>query len=171
VTLSAFKFANQQLALDKPTADTTDPQNKNSNVKDFLLSVGCVKLILRQSPKNPESTQAGSRDFRRPEAYEQMAADKPGPELSHDAAIWKLYLEEADEHDQELVKGRDASLDMLLLFVRFSCFPSRKWWQADLIFQALRMPIRLRMVIRRTQLLEGLATHHPNWSGGAPFYM
>jgi hypothetical protein len=122
VTLSAFKFANQQMALDKPTADTTDPQNKNSNVNDFLLSVSCVKLILRQSPKNPESTQAGSRDFRRPEAYEQMATDKPGQELSHDAAIWKLYLEEADEHDQELVKGRDASLDMLLLFVRFSCF-------------------------------------------------
>ncbi|KAG9093324.1 hypothetical protein FRC06_011566, partial [Ceratobasidium sp. 370] len=55
-------------------------------------------------------------DFRRPEAYERMATDKPGEELAHDAALWKLYLEEADEHDQELVKGRHASLDMLLLF-------------------------------------------------------
>ncbi|KAG9077327.1 hypothetical protein FRC06_008979, partial [Ceratobasidium sp. 370] len=55
-------------------------------------------------------------DFRRPEAYERMAADKPGEEMAHDATIWKLYLEEAEEHDQELVRGRQASLDMLLLF-------------------------------------------------------
>ncbi|KAG8737066.1 hypothetical protein FRC12_017276 [Ceratobasidium sp. 428] len=55
-------------------------------------------------------------DFRRPEAYERMAADKPGEEMAHDATIWKLYLEEAEEHDQELVKGRQSSLDMLLLF-------------------------------------------------------
>ncbi|KAF8601216.1 hypothetical protein BDV93DRAFT_446164, partial [Ceratobasidium sp. AG-I] len=45
-----------------------------------------------------------------------MAADKPGEELAHDATIWHLYLEEADEHDQELVKSRHGSLDMLLLF-------------------------------------------------------
>jgi hypothetical protein len=51
-----------------------------------------------------------------------MAADKPGQELAPDATIWRLYLEEADEHDQELVKGRHASLDMLLLFVCPSYF-------------------------------------------------
>ncbi|KAF8601220.1 hypothetical protein BDV93DRAFT_446284, partial [Ceratobasidium sp. AG-I] len=45
-----------------------------------------------------------------------MAADKTGEELAHDATIWKLYLEEAEEHDQELVKSRHGSLDMLLLF-------------------------------------------------------
>ncbi|KAF8607216.1 hypothetical protein BDV93DRAFT_303848 [Ceratobasidium sp. AG-I] len=45
-----------------------------------------------------------------------MAGDKPGEELAHDATIWKLYLEEAEEHDQELVKSRHGSLDMLLLF-------------------------------------------------------
>ncbi|KAF8601178.1 hypothetical protein BDV93DRAFT_422696, partial [Ceratobasidium sp. AG-I] len=50
------------------------------------------------------------------EAYERMAGDKPGRELAPDATIWQLYLEEADEHDQELVKSRHASLDMLLLF-------------------------------------------------------
>ncbi|KAG8764527.1 hypothetical protein FRC12_008047 [Ceratobasidium sp. 428] len=66
-----------------------------------------------------DNTRAGNRtgfDFRRPEAYERMEADKLGQELAHDATIWRLYLEEADEHDQELVKGRHASLDMLLLF-------------------------------------------------------
>lgn len=54
-----------------------------------------------------------------------MAADIPGEELAHDATIWKLYLEEAEEYDQELVKTQHASLDMLLLFV---C-PSRRFHQ------------------------------------------
>ncbi|KAG9122668.1 hypothetical protein FRC07_000862 [Ceratobasidium sp. 392] len=55
-------------------------------------------------------------DFRRPEAYERMAADKPGEEMAPGGTIWKLYLEEAEDHDAELVKGHQGSLDMLLLF-------------------------------------------------------
>ncbi|QRV75688.1 E3 ubiquitin-protein ligase listerin [Ceratobasidium sp. AG-Ba] len=55
-------------------------------------------------------------DYRRPEAYERMAADTLGEELAQDATIWKLYLDEAAEHDLELVEGRHKSLDMLLLF-------------------------------------------------------
>ncbi|QRW04598.1 E3 ubiquitin-protein ligase listerin [Ceratobasidium sp. AG-Ba] len=44
-------------------------------------------------------------DYRRPEAYERMAADTLGEELAQDATIWKLYLDEAAEHDLELVEG------------------------------------------------------------------
>lgn len=51
-----------------------------------------------------------------------MAEDKPGEELAGDATVWKLYLEEAAEHDEELVKGRYESLDVLLLFVSISTF-------------------------------------------------
>ncbi|QRV86966.1 E3 ubiquitin-protein ligase listerin [Ceratobasidium sp. AG-Ba] len=53
-----------------------------------------------------------------PVAYDRMESDKLGQELTEDAAIWNLYLDEANNHDQEMVKGRHASLDMLLLFVR-----------------------------------------------------
>ncbi|KAL5632185.1 hypothetical protein ACGC1H_000256 [Rhizoctonia solani] len=45
-----------------------------------------------------------------------LSGDKPGEEFSHDATVWKLYRNEAEEYDQELVKGRHASLDVLLLF-------------------------------------------------------
>ncbi|KAH7317486.1 hypothetical protein B0J17DRAFT_584460, partial [Rhizoctonia solani] len=45
-----------------------------------------------------------------------MATDKPGQELSHHAAIWDLYLEEANTYDSELVKYRQESLDTLLIF-------------------------------------------------------
>ncbi|KAG8703864.1 hypothetical protein FRC09_003892, partial [Ceratobasidium sp. 395] len=47
---------------------------------------------------------------------DHLSKDNPGSELSKDATIWKLYLDEAEEYDQELVKGRHASLDVLLLF-------------------------------------------------------
>ncbi|KAG9109430.1 hypothetical protein FRC07_008323, partial [Ceratobasidium sp. 392] len=101
VNLSRLKFANWQ----EPVEEKGSDDDSSSDAK-------------------PETTRQNARlpnmpfpfDFRRPEAYERMAADKPGEEMAHDATIWKLYLEEAEEHDQELVKGRQASLDMLLLF-------------------------------------------------------
>ncbi|CEL54089.1 hypothetical protein RSOLAG1IB_06799 [Rhizoctonia solani AG-1 IB] len=54
--------------------------------------------------------------YNRTRAFEQMRTDKPGEELSDNAAIWDLYLEEAQDYDNELVKGRQASLDTLLIF-------------------------------------------------------
>ncbi|KAG8710806.1 hypothetical protein FRC08_016688 [Ceratobasidium sp. 394] len=95
VTIGGFRFADQATSGQKDG----EKQGPSDNLKDYV------------HPGNPPGL-----DFRRPEAYERMATDKLGQELAHDAAIWKLYLEEADEHDQELVKGRHASLDMLLLF-------------------------------------------------------
>ncbi|KAJ1301852.1 hypothetical protein OPQ81_009079 [Rhizoctonia solani] len=55
-------------------------------------------------------------DFRRPRTFDQMASDRFGEELAPDAAIWNMYLDEAQEHDRELVEGRQRSLDTLLLF-------------------------------------------------------
>ncbi|KAG8770952.1 hypothetical protein FRC12_003951 [Ceratobasidium sp. 428] len=95
IRIGGFVFADQQ----PPLGQTHDKQAPAPNLQD-----------------NTRASHQAGFDFRRPEAYERMAADKIGQELAHDATIWKLYLEEADEHDQELVKGRHASLDMLLLF-------------------------------------------------------
>ncbi|CAE6441111.1 unnamed protein product [Rhizoctonia solani] len=53
-------------------------------------------------------------DFRRPRDH--MASDRLGEELNSEATIWTLYLDEAQEHDRELVEGRQRSLDTLLLF-------------------------------------------------------
>ncbi|KEP47895.1 putative transmembrane protein [Rhizoctonia solani 123E] len=55
-------------------------------------------------------------DFRRPRVFDQMASDRLGEELAHDAAIWNIYLDEAQDQDRELVDGRQRSLDTLLLF-------------------------------------------------------
>ncbi|KAG8792770.1 hypothetical protein FRC12_004924 [Ceratobasidium sp. 428] len=89
VTLGAFKFINEPVPQDRPTV------------------------------RKLESATVGHEfrsDFRRPEAYERIATDKPEQELAHDAAVWKIYLEEAAEYDEEFVRGRHRSLDMLLLF-------------------------------------------------------
>ncbi|KAF8593751.1 hypothetical protein BDV93DRAFT_404289, partial [Ceratobasidium sp. AG-I] len=42
--------------------------------------------------------------------------DKIGEELAPDAGIWQIYLDEAKEHDDELVDGKNKNLDMMLLF-------------------------------------------------------
>ncbi|KAG8763127.1 hypothetical protein FRC12_008696 [Ceratobasidium sp. 428] len=96
VTLSGFIFADQQVPPNQPLNE----KQSTKDAKEYTHVLGA---------------QPGF-EFRRPEAYERMAGDKLGQELAHDATIWKLYLEEANEHDQELVNGRHASLDMLLLF-------------------------------------------------------
>ncbi|KAF8597971.1 hypothetical protein BDV93DRAFT_595538, partial [Ceratobasidium sp. AG-I] len=45
----------------------------------------------------------------------RLAADKPGDELTSDSTIWKLYVSEAKEHDDELVSGKSRNLDMMLV--------------------------------------------------------
>ncbi|QRV96751.1 alanyl-tRNA synthetase [Ceratobasidium sp. AG-Ba] len=52
----------------------------------------------------------------RPKPIDRLAADKPGEELAPDAGIWQLYVEEATEHDNDLVKEKNGNLDVMLLF-------------------------------------------------------
>ncbi|KAF8595971.1 hypothetical protein BDV93DRAFT_395616, partial [Ceratobasidium sp. AG-I] len=42
--------------------------------------------------------------------------DKISEELRPSAAVWRMYREEAMEHDEELVNGQNQNLDMMLLF-------------------------------------------------------
>ncbi|QRV98006.1 hypothetical protein RhiJN_26025 [Ceratobasidium sp. AG-Ba] len=48
--------------------------------------------------------------------YNLLARDNPGEELAPDAAIWQLYVNEASEHDTELLKKKNGNLDVMLLF-------------------------------------------------------
>lgn len=68
----------------------------------------------------PASTPAqtySSSQFYRPKPHERLAADEIGKELAPDAGIWQLYMEEAKEHNNELVEWRNKNLDIMLLFV------------------------------------------------------
>ncbi|CUA77322.1 hypothetical protein RSOLAG22IIIB_06650 [Rhizoctonia solani] len=46
--------------------------------------------------------------------------DEPGKELDPDAQVWKTYVREADQVDEELVDGWNKSMDVILIFVRIS---------------------------------------------------
>ncbi|KAG9123309.1 hypothetical protein FRC07_015109 [Ceratobasidium sp. 392] len=92
VTLSGFMFANQQTSPDQSAEERPD------------------------LTENPSTSNQGGSHGRRPESYERMEVNNLGQELDDTGAIWKLYREEADEHDQELVRSKHASLDVMLLF-------------------------------------------------------
>ncbi|CAE6473612.1 unnamed protein product [Rhizoctonia solani] len=94
----------------------TDHESTEPYRIDSYISPSLTDPIQRAPITNPNQTANDSR-FKTGEPYrDPFSGDKPGEELSHDATIWKLYRNEAEEYDQELVKGRHASLDVLLLF-------------------------------------------------------
>ncbi|EUC55386.1 transmembrane protein, putative, partial [Rhizoctonia solani AG-3 Rhs1AP] len=98
VTENAMRFLKRNLA-------TEGNKDENPTAKE------------KRAPH--ESTYGGNStpyDFRRPRVFDQMASDRLGEELAHDAAIWNIYLDEAQDQDRELVDGRQRSLDTLLLF-------------------------------------------------------
>ncbi|KAF8601066.1 hypothetical protein BDV93DRAFT_524963 [Ceratobasidium sp. AG-I] len=55
-------------------------------------------------------------------AYDRLAADKPGEELTAEATIWKLYVSEAEDYDDELVDRQHRNIDVMLVFVRSTVF-------------------------------------------------
>ncbi|KAG8766438.1 hypothetical protein FRC12_006880, partial [Ceratobasidium sp. 428] len=47
---------------------------------------------------------------------ERLATETLGEELMPDSVIWRMYLDEAKEHDAEMVDEKDKNLDVMLLF-------------------------------------------------------
>ncbi|KAJ3963722.1 hypothetical protein EV361DRAFT_813092, partial [Lentinula raphanica] len=50
---------------------------------------------------------------------EKYGCDLPGQELSDNARIWKVYLDEADSQNDDLIKGFKDSMDAVLIFAAF----------------------------------------------------
>ncbi|KAF8599635.1 hypothetical protein BDV93DRAFT_497429 [Ceratobasidium sp. AG-I] len=50
------------------------------------------------------------------ETKDPVSVDPPGEELNPDASVWRLYMLEAKDCDQELAKCRNANLDTMLIF-------------------------------------------------------
>lgn len=97
------------------------PQSAEPRPIDTYLTLTPLSEF-RSGPLTSSSRVDGAKFKPGEPFYDRLSMDKPGEELSHDATVWKLYRNEAEEYDQELVKGRHASLDVLLLFVGFIVF-------------------------------------------------
>ena len=52
--------------------------------------------------------------------------DKRGEEMSKDARIWRVYVDEASKADIIMTEGWNRSLDVLLVFVSTPCFTPKK---------------------------------------------
>ncbi|KEP47324.1 putative transmembrane protein [Rhizoctonia solani 123E] len=100
VTENAMKFLKRNLAT-----EGNKPEDENPSAKEK-----------RGPHDNVHAGNTAPYDFRRPRVFDQMATDRLGEELAPDAAIWNIYLDEAQDRDRELVEGRQRSLDTLLLF-------------------------------------------------------
>ena len=58
-----------------------------------------------------DSSRTGDYDTKYP-------PDEPGEEASDNARVWKIYNDEADAADDDMVRGFRDTIDSLLVFVR-----------------------------------------------------
>ncbi|CUA71108.1 Acetyl-CoA carboxylase 1 [Rhizoctonia solani] len=82
-------------------------------------------LLVKPSKKKPGTAKKGLHDYmhkyrkRTQSCYPVEAPqefDQPGKELDPDAQVWKTYVQEADQVDEELVDGWNKSMDVILIF-------------------------------------------------------
>ncbi|CUA67976.1 Isoleucine--tRNA ligase [Rhizoctonia solani] len=82
-------------------------------------------LLVRPSPKRGEKAKTGLHGYmhkyrkRAPICYPADApqeSDEEGKELDPDAQVWKTYVREADQVDEEMVDGWNKSMDVILIF-------------------------------------------------------
>ncbi|CAE6509187.1 unnamed protein product [Rhizoctonia solani] len=65
----------------------------------------------------------------RPRPFNQIASDRFSQELAPDAAIWTMYVDEAHEYDNDMVRARQQSLDTLLfIHPNRSAVPALTHW-------------------------------------------
>jgi hypothetical protein len=59
-------------------------------------------------------TILGNRSYDYEKKYEP---DPVGKEMDLNARVWKVYLDEAEEYDDEMLRGFKDTIDSLLVFV------------------------------------------------------
>ncbi|KDN37130.1 hypothetical protein RSAG8_10339, partial [Rhizoctonia solani AG-8 WAC10335] len=121
VRLSNLKFAerwsNDPELRTSANFHFADHESAEPRRSDSYLSFSLQDSTHRAPPVADPSYIGNHSKFKPGEPFrDPLSGDKTGEEFSHDATVWKLYRNEAEEYDQELVKGRHASLDVLLLF-------------------------------------------------------
>ncbi|KAG8792876.1 hypothetical protein FRC12_004604 [Ceratobasidium sp. 428] len=108
-----------------------------------------------------------------PKPYERIAADRPGQELAPDAAIWQMYVEEAQEHDSELVDSKNKNLDMMLLFATlFSAILTAFIIESKNLLQqdSADLTVTLLLAIAQSQQRIELGTHQTSPSIERPSF-
>ncbi|KAK7461058.1 hypothetical protein VKT23_008987 [Stygiomarasmius scandens] len=99
-----------------------------------------------------QSTYSGNRDH----DYEKKYPPDPiGGEVSDDARVWKVYLDEAERYDDEMLKGFQATIDTLLVFAAlFSAVVTTFVIQTSQVLQPDYTQITAHLLLEQIQLLR-----------------
>ncbi|KAF5340832.1 hypothetical protein D9758_017062 [Tetrapyrgos nigripes] len=93
------------------TESTDDSENVQQHVNETKKKKGNLHRLL--GIMEYQSPYTGTRDYDYTRKYPQ---DELGKEASENARVWKVYLDEAEAFDDEMLKGFRDTLDALLVF-------------------------------------------------------
>ncbi|KAF8595973.1 hypothetical protein BDV93DRAFT_455771, partial [Ceratobasidium sp. AG-I] len=173
VYLSTVEFAQ---APSQPVSDTT------VCVSILDKQIRTDRICSQPTTTEPESGGRGQGTYNaassgsgRSNLHERFPIENIGEELRPNAAIWQMYREEAQEHDEELVNGQNQNLDTMLLFAALfsavlSAFliESKKLLQQDPADASLKLLLLIAQSQQRveqgTPQLLSAPIEHPNFS-------
>ncbi|KAF5353830.1 hypothetical protein D9758_010616 [Tetrapyrgos nigripes] len=93
------------------TEGTEDSENAQQHVNETKKKKGNLHRLLGITEY--QSPYTGTRDYDYTRKYPK---DELGKEASENARVWKVYLDEAETFDDEMLKGFRDTLDALLVF-------------------------------------------------------
>ncbi|KAF5333022.1 hypothetical protein D9758_017230 [Tetrapyrgos nigripes] len=93
------------------TEGTDNSENAQQHVNETEKKKGNLRRLLGITEY--QSLYTGTRDYDYTRKYPQ---DELGKEASENARVWKVYLDEAETFDDEMLKGFRDTLDALLVF-------------------------------------------------------
>ncbi|KAG6886916.1 hypothetical protein C0992_001646 [Termitomyces sp. T32_za158] len=85
----------------------------------------------------------------------RYGAEKPGEELKENARVWNVYLDEAHEHDMDMIEGFRSIIDGLLVFAAiFSAVVTTFVAQTSQALQPDNSQIMVSLLMETNQLLR-----------------
>ncbi|KAF5332361.1 hypothetical protein D9758_016943 [Tetrapyrgos nigripes] len=111
---------------DDPYQNTPAPENTKSPKSSGYRGTGNQQQPARQptvldrlamkSEPQPSHPSSSYSEYRNYDYTKKYPVDELGKEVSKNARVWKVYLDEAEETDREMLSGFRDTLDALLVF-------------------------------------------------------
>lgn len=123
-SVNSLHGSSVNIGVDKPCSDST--ASWGNTAAPLRLEIGGHKRGgARRAPRNIDHTEllgvplykprnAGERSYDYEEKYPQ---DPAGEEAGGGARVWKVYLDEAESYDDDMVKGFQDTINTLLVLV------------------------------------------------------
>ncbi|KAF5335449.1 hypothetical protein D9758_018186 [Tetrapyrgos nigripes] len=112
------------------------------------------QLAMKSGPQ-PSHPSSSYSEYRNYDYTKKYPADELGKEVSENARVWKVYLDEAEETDSEMLSGFRDTLDALLVFAAlFSAVVTSFVISAVESLQPDYSQITVMLLVEQNQLLR-----------------